>query len=66
MSSFDDDDATGAAASRPPWLVHLAPEWLAWREKQILKGRDPDPYIERKLIEAGVLPEDKSLNGAGK
>lgn len=42
------------------WLKHLLPEQLAWREKQILKGRDPDPYIKKKLREAGVLGPEAS------
>jgi hypothetical protein len=48
----------------PPWLHKLEPIWQAWREKEIGKGRDPDPYIEKKLIEAGVWPpqKDKSDN----
>ena len=42
--------------AEPWWLTHLTPMELAWREKQILKGRDPDPYIEEKLRDAGVIP----------
>lgn len=39
-----------------PWLHLLEPENRAWREKQILKGRDPDPYIEKQLVESGSWP----------
>lgn len=57
MNDWNDDseDELGGTVGRPAWLDHLSPEWQAWREKQILKGRDPDPYIKQKLIEAGVL-----------
>ena len=40
----------------PPWLHLLTPMQKAWREKQILKGRDPDSYIESKLKEDGRWP----------
>lgn len=41
----------------PPWLHLLQPAQRAWRETEILKGRDPDGYIESRLREAGVWPE---------
>lgn len=41
----------------PPWLHLLTPMERAWREKQILKGRNPDPYIVDRLKEAGSWPE---------
>lgn len=37
----------------PPWLFLLDPMERGWREKQLLKGRNPDSYIEKQLIEAG-------------
>lgn len=43
----------------PPWLHLLDPMQRAWREKQILKGRDPDAYIVSRLKEAGKWPEKK-------
>ena len=43
-------------SENPPWLHLLEPINLAWREKQILKGRDPDPYIEEQLRKDGVWP----------
>ncbi len=43
--------------SPPPWLHLLEPMQRAWRLKEIGKGRDPDPYIEKKLREAGAWPE---------
>ena len=58
MSDQDNYDEMAENVGHPPWLKHLTPEWQAWREKQILKGRDPDPYIKDKLIEASVLPAD--------
>jgi hypothetical protein len=45
---------TPMAKPNPPWLHLVEPQWRAWRDDQILKGRDPDPYMEEKLIEAGV------------
>lgn len=51
--------------SNPPWLFLLEPMQKAWREKEIGKGRNPDPYIEQKLKEAGVWPpqnEDEPRN----
>ena len=41
---------------QPPWIHKLEPLWRAWREGQILKGRNPDPYLEERLIEAGEWP----------
>ena len=43
----------------PPWLHLLSPVQKAWREKQILKGREPDDYILSQLQEAGRWPEPK-------
>lgn len=43
----------------PPWLHLLKPFDRNWREKEIAKGRNPDPYIEQQLREAGVWPEKK-------
>ena len=40
----------------PPWLHLLDALQRGWREKEIGRGRDPDPYIEEKLREAGVWP----------
>jgi hypothetical protein len=47
----------------PPWLSLLSPMERAWREKQILKGRDPDFYIEGQLKEAGKWPPSKKAKG---
>lgn len=44
----------------PAWLHLLTPMQKASREKEIGKGRNPDPYIEQKLIEAGVWPPKKT------
>jgi|GEM_PF-4577465 len=41
---------------KPDWLYLLQPEQRAWREKQFLKGRNPDNDIEMKLREAGEWP----------
>jgi hypothetical protein len=46
----------------PPWHFLLDPMQRAWRESQLLKGRDPDPYIEQQLIEAGKWTDDGSGN----
>ncbi len=40
----------------PPWLHLLDHIWLSWRGEQILKGRDPDPHIEKKLTEMERWP----------
>lgn len=40
----------------PPWLHLLEPIWQAWREKQFLKGHNPDPYIEEQLRKDGLWP----------
>jgi len=42
-----------------PWLHLLNDMEKAWRETQILKGRDPDPYIVEQLKEAGKWPPRK-------
>ena len=43
-------------ADPPPWLHLLDSQWRRWRDDQKLKGRDPDPYIEGQLREAGDWP----------
>ena len=49
----------------PPWLHLLDPINRGLREKEIGKGRDPDPYIEKQLREAGVWPPNpKTSNDA--
>ena len=50
MTGSDDSDPLNHL---PPWLFLLTPMERGWRETQILKGRNPDPHIERQLIEAG-------------
>lgn len=45
-----------------PWLHLLEPHWQAWREKQFLKGRDPDSYIEEQLRKDGLWPPKDSDN----
>jgi hypothetical protein len=42
----------------PPWLHLLTPMQKAWLENQILKGRNPDSYIEGQLKEAERWPEN--------
>lgn len=34
----------------------------SWREDQILKGRDPDSYIESQLVKEGKWPTKKEGN----
>ncbi len=51
----------------PPWLYLIDFMNRGWREKQILKGRNPDPYMEQKLVEAGIWPpknEEPIASGA--
>ncbi len=50
----------------PPWLHLLDHIWLCWREEQILKGRDPDPHIEKKLIEMERWPPNNRADYATK
>jgi len=50
--------------AEPLWLYLLEPMNRAWREDQILKGRDPDPYIEKQLREAGVWPPQNENSDA--
>jgi hypothetical protein len=40
----------------PPWISLLTPMQVAWRENELLKGREPDSYIEERLREAGQWP----------
>jgi len=40
----------------PPWLHLLTQLDRGWREKELGKGRNPDPYIEAQLREAGKWP----------
>ena len=56
--TFEDDKEYEIPSA--PWLHHLLPEQQAQRESEILRGRNPDPDIERKLIAAGVWPEKKT------
>lgn len=53
---FDDHEDYGedVIGSPPPWLHLLSAAQRAWRESQILKGRNPDPYIEDRLRESGA------------
>ncbi len=48
----------------PPWLHLLRPQELAWRESEILRGRNPDSYIEKQLIEAGTWKRPAGEKGA--
>ncbi len=48
----------------PPWLYLLDHMNRGWREKELGRGRDPDSYIESKLIEAGVWPPKKDSDDA--
>lgn len=52
----DDEDLERVLGPDPPWLPLLDPINREWRAAQILKGRNPDPYIEKQLREAGVWP----------
>jgi hypothetical protein len=48
----------------PPWLHLLTPMEKAWRETQILKGRNPDSHIESQLKEAGRWPPEGKLKAS--
>ena len=43
----------------PPWLPLLNALHLEWRERELLKGNDPDPVIEARLREAGKWPKGR-------
>jgi hypothetical protein len=47
----------------PPWLYLLDPMNRGWREKRILKGENPDPYIEDQLRRAGAWPANDQVSG---
>lgn len=42
--------------SPPAWLPLLNSLHRDWREAEILKGRNPDPYIEQQLRQTGKWP----------
>jgi hypothetical protein len=42
---------------QPPWIYLLRSEQINWRDNEILKGRNPDPHIEKELVKAEVWPE---------
>jgi hypothetical protein len=44
------------AVPTPPWLYLLNALHKDWREGEILRGRNPDPHIEKYLSEAGRWP----------
>jgi hypothetical protein len=50
-----DEENEGGVPSTP-WLHLLEPHWREWRRSQHLKGRNPDPYIEQQLRDAGAWP----------
>jgi len=43
----------------PPWLRLLNALQSDWRDAEILKENDPDPYLERQLRAAGKWPPDR-------
>ncbi|MFG1297489.1 hypothetical protein [Xanthobacter variabilis] len=53
---YDDDDDDEVLGPAPAWLGLLTWEQREWRRTQILRGRNPDPYIEERLREAGSWP----------
>lgn len=56
----DEDEFDQLSERNPPlWLHLLLPQQKAWRQTEILKGRDPDPYIEKQLRAAGAWPEKR-------
>lgn len=50
--------------SFPPWFHLLDDVNKAWREDQIVRGKNPDPYIEAQLKAAGVWPPSKKARHA--
>jgi hypothetical protein len=52
----DDYDRIVDPDGPPPW-IHLLPEQgRAWRANEILRGRNPDPFLEGQLRESGEWP----------
>jgi hypothetical protein len=52
----------------PPWLPLLNALHISWRDSEILKGNDPDPYLEEQLRAAGKwprVPQSAGQNGPG-
>ena len=62
MSDADDEFRDGLydvdRGAPPHWLHQLSPLQRGWRDKQILKGWNPDPHIEKQFWEAGLLHTD--------
>jgi hypothetical protein len=45
------------ATAFPPWIDQLNALQSEWREAELLRGRDPDPYIENLLRVLGSKPD---------
>lgn len=43
-------------SQNPPWLQLLNALHVSWRDAEILKGNDPDPYLEEHLRACGKWP----------
>lgn len=54
MWDDEDDNYEDLIGPPPPWFHVLRKDQQVWRESEILKGRDPDPYLEKTLIEKGL------------
>lgn len=63
ISEGEDDDY---GIPSVPWLHLLSPEGRRWREHQHLKGRNPDPFLEQQLRDAGQWPPKPKKKGAAK
>jgi hypothetical protein len=46
------------SSQMPPWLDFLAPNLKEWRQREIEKARNPDPFIEKHLRRVGIWPEN--------
>lgn len=42
----------------PAWLHLLTAAQRAWRTNEVMKGRNPDEYLEQQLREAKLWPPD--------
>ena len=49
-------DHARAIVQDQPWLPLLGPLQRAWREMEIINGRNPDASIEEHLRETGAWP----------
>jgi hypothetical protein len=52
----DEDEKELDLGPPPPWLHLIPPRGRRWRANEIMRGRNPDPYLGKQLVEAGEWP----------